>query len=140
MSRVALACLLSLLSFPGTPAAAQSPEPEALTGPTGLYVSDTAICPALSTGATLGEAMEENAEALALGPAGIEGFEYHCAFEPDLDLGAPDGTISTHLGYCEEPGLITPQLFTFRVETLETPRATLYDGSETPLTFFACPG
>lgn len=132
------AIMLSVLLFP-VPATAQSPEPEALTGPAGLYVSDTAICPALAEGRTLAEAMEEGG-ALALGPAGIEGIEYHCAFAPDLDLGAPDGTISTHVGYCEEPGLVTPQLFTFRIETLETPRVTLYDGSDTPATFFSCPG
>ncbi|WP_139103249.1 hypothetical protein [Pararhodobacter sp. CCB-MM2] len=136
MFRTAILTAAMLLPVPAT---AQSPEPEALLGRDGLYVSNTEICPMLGDGEALVPAMSDTG-ALALGPQGIEGVEYHCAFEPALDLTAPEGTITTHLGYCEEPGLITPQLFTFRIETLESPRAVLYDGSEQPMTFFACPG
>jgi len=103
-----------------------------------IYVSKTDICPALRSDRPLIEAMAEW-DARALGVAGIEGVAYHCAFEPPLDLTAPDQTITTHTGYCEEAGIITPRLFTFRVEQLETPRATLHDGSDRPMVFFACP-
>lgn len=102
------------------------------------WVSNTAICPELRAGAAAEDVLGDS-DALLLEPTGITGMEYRCVFEPALDLEAADLSTTTHTGYCEEPGLITPQLFTFRMERQETPRVSLYDGTETATVFFACP-
>lgn len=102
------------------------------------WVNDTALCAALRAGAGIEDAAGDGG-GLILSAQAITGMEYHCAFDPPLDMAAPDQTITTHSGYCEEPGLLTPQLFTFRIERLESPRATLYDGTDTPTVFQPCP-
>ncbi|MCB1388046.1 MAG: hypothetical protein KDK12_02665 [Rhodobacteraceae bacterium] len=102
------------------------------------WVSDTAICPDLRAGTALPDILAET-DVLLLQGGTITGMEYHCVFDPALDLDAPDGTITTHIGYCEEPGFITPSLFTFRMERFDTPRTTLFDGGDTPTVYFACP-
>ncbi|MCA0204557.1 MAG: hypothetical protein LCH92_09450 [Proteobacteria bacterium] len=102
------------------------------------WVSNTAICPDLRAGA-MAEAVLGEGDALLLDSSGITGMEYRCVFSPALDLDAADLTVTTHTGHCEEPGLITPQLFTFRMEREETPRISLFDGSESATVFFACP-
>ena len=118
--------------------AALLPLPAAGQDAAALHVSNTDACSGLRAGVPLLEALGA-ADALALGPAGIEGVDHHCAFEPALDLTAPDQSISTHTGYCEVAGVITPQLFTFRIEREETPRVSLHEGGEQPTVFFACP-
>lgn len=128
MSARLIRCLV-LLMLPAAAAAQDLPA---------IYVSNTDICPALGREEPLLDTLA-GAGARALGIAGIEGADHRCVFDPPLDLAAPDQTITTHLGYCEREGAITPQLFTFRVEQIDTARATLYDGSETPTVFFACP-
>jgi hypothetical protein len=124
MSRAACLALAALL-LPGM-AAAQ----------TGPWVTNTDICAPLAAEGRITDAI---GDALVLSPDRYEGLEYRCTFDPALDLGAADLTTTTHVGYCEEPGLITPQLFTFRIERLETPRVTLYTGAEDAVSFFACP-
>lgn len=114
------------------------PSAPALAGGPAFWVTDTAICDALR-GGTGSEVAIGDLDILTLDATGYSGLEFRCTFEPRLDLNAPDGSTSTHVGYCEEPGFIAPQLFTFRIERRESPRVTLYDGADTPLVFFACP-
>lgn len=106
--------------------------------PAATWVSNLAVCAALRGGAALEDAVGD-LDALILEPSGYSGMEFRCSFDPPLDLNAPDGTTTTHVGYCEEPGFITPQLFTFRMDRQDSPRLTLYDGGDTPMEFFACP-
>ena len=64
----------------------------------------------LSDGAVL-HALDE--DHLIFDGAGLEGIEWHCAFEPPFDTAAQTGEIQIRTGYCEEPGpIIYPQVFT----------------------------
>ena len=114
------------------------PSAAALAGGPAFWVTDTAICDALRSG-TGSEVAIGDLDVLTLDATGYTGMEFRCTFEPPLDFNARDESVSTHLGYCEEPGFIAPQLFAFRIERQGSPRVTLYDGGDTPTVFFACP-
>ncbi len=58
-----------------------------------------------------------SADNLVLVDDEIIGHEWHCSFEPAIDLSKDDLNTQTRIGYCEEPGpWITPEVFTFLIQ------------------------
>ncbi len=72
-----------------------------------------------------------------LTPSFVEEIEYLCEFDPPVNYTALGDKVEVRLGYCSEPGLLTPELFAF----------TAYDGTievhqrgwDTPRSFRPCP-
>jgi hypothetical protein len=67
--------------------------------------------------------------------------EYFCAFEPPIALDWGQERMQSRVGYCSEPGLVTPGVFTFQTSSYEPGTVHLWQqGVEQPTTFQACPG
>ena len=66
--------------------------------------------------------------------------EYFCEFEPAVDFHWDGDVTTTRLGYCSEPGLISPILVTFQFGSYD-PGAVLvwWQNAEDPTRFQACP-
>lgn len=77
-------------------------------------------------------------DTLILQSSSMSGLEYGCLFEPPLDLSVQEPTITTHVGHCQEPGWISPGLFTFAVDPVYSREVTLYTGDESTTVFHFC--
>ncbi len=76
---------------------------------------------------------------LVLDKTGYSSIEYHCSFEPALSFDWDDPTVTTHVGYCMEPGPhIMPQLFSVLLDPYRPGEVAIFTGEEEPLRFYAC--
>ncbi len=66
--------------------------------------------------------------------------EYFCEFDPPMEFRWDGDVTATRLGYCSEPGLITPILVTFQFGSYEPGAVTVWwQGEHEPSRFRACP-
>ena len=76
---------------------------------------------------------------LVLDASGYQSIEYHCSFEPKIDFKASGDQITTHMGYCMEPGpYITPQLFSVMLDPYLPGVVKVFTGADEPIEFFSC--
>ena len=66
--------------------------------------------------------------------------EYYCEFDPPMEFRWDGDVTATRMGYCSEPGLITPMLVTFQFGEYEPGAVTVWwQDTQEPTTFRACP-
>ncbi|MEP4037709.1 hypothetical protein [Pseudophaeobacter sp.] len=76
---------------------------------------------------------------LILDETGYSSIEYHCSFEPVLSFDWSEAKVTTHVGYCEEPGpYIMPQLFSILLDPYAPGEVTIFTGEDEPTRFYAC--
>jgi hypothetical protein len=76
---------------------------------------------------------------LVLDASGYSSIEYNCSFEPPLLFDWSKAKVTTHVGYCEEPGpYIMPQLFSILLDPYSPGEVAIFLGEGEPLRFYAC--
>lgn len=66
--------------------------------------------------------------------------EYFCEFDPPVEFRWDGDVTATRIGYCSEPGLISPVLVTFQFGSYEPGAVNVWwQGQDEPTRFRACP-
>ena len=103
-----------------------------------IYVNDPEGC-ALIAASPDGDLDFASEGGLLLDATGYGSMEYHCSFEPALAFDWTAPRVSTHVGYCEEPGpYIMPQLFSILLDPYSPGEVTIFTGEDEPLRFYSC--
>lgn len=103
-----------------------------------IYVNDPQGC-AMIAGNPDGDHDFAAEGGLLLDATGYSSIEYHCSFEPAMRFDWSEARVSTHVGYCEEPGpYIMPQLFTILLDPYRPGEVAIFTGEDEPLRFYAC--
>ncbi|KPD10978.1 hypothetical protein [Phaeobacter sp. 11ANDIMAR09] len=103
-----------------------------------IYVNDLEGC-AMMASSPDGDLDFAAEGGLLLGETGYGSLEYHCSFEPVLKFDWSKPKVTTHVGYCEEPGpYITPKLFSVLLDPYSPGEVTIFTGEEEPQRFYAC--
>ena len=123
MHTLPLAATLAALLAAG-PALAQTP----------LLVTNPDMCDA-PEGTYMGEM------GMVLEPTIMSEIEYHCQWDQPLTFDwTTDYTALARVGYCAEPGHISPGVFVFEMSSHEPGQVTVWSqGGDEPTVFRACP-
>jgi len=77
---------------------------------------------------------------MVLTPSSMDEIEYYCEFDPPIAFDWTGDTTVARVGWCSEPGLITPMLFAFQYGSHEPGAIYVYwQDSDDPTIFRACP-
>ncbi|MDF0602217.1 hypothetical protein P1J78_15865 [Psychromarinibacter sp. C21-152] len=69
----------------------------------------------------------------------MEEIEYFCEFDPPVAFDWSGDRIETRLGYCNEPGIIIPEVFSFEYSQYEPGVVRVWTrGRDEPTVFTAC--
>lgn len=103
-----------------------------------IYVNDLEGC-AMIAGNPDGVFDFASEGGMVLDETGYSSIEYHCSFEPAFSFDWSEAKVTTHVGYCEEPGpYIMPQLFSILLDPYSLGEVTIFTGEGEPQRFYAC--
>lgn len=76
---------------------------------------------------------------MRLGVSEMWEIEYYCEF-PALDIDWSGDLVETRVGYCSEPGVLTPEIWVFQASHYEPGIVNVWwQGGDEPTRFVACP-
>lgn len=78
---------------------------------------------------------------MELGANSLSEIEYYCEFEPAIAFDWTGDVVTTRLGWCSEPGVISPMLVTFQYGAYEPGVVNVWwQDADAPTRFERCPG
>ncbi|MEP2715536.1 hypothetical protein [Pseudophaeobacter sp.] len=103
-----------------------------------IYVNDLEGCAMIAANPD-GDLDFASQGGMFLDETGYGSIEYNCSFEPALKFDWSEAKVTTHVGYCEEPGpYIMPQLFSILLDPYSPGEVTIFLGEDEPLRFYNC--